>query len=69
MMKQTISDMDDVFRLVEEIRQRQITRKKLEEIPPVDQSGGAPDTAPTATKLPQDMSDEELKAINRRAAE
>lgn len=68
-MKQTISDMDDVFRLVEEIRQRQITRKKLEEIPPVDQSGGAPDTAPTATKLPQDMSDEELKAINRRAAE
>ena len=69
MMKQTISDMDDVFRLVEEIRQRQITRKLLEEITPVDQSGGAPDTAPTATKLPQDMSDEELKAINRRAAE
>lgn len=68
-MKQTISDMDDVFRLVEEIRQRQIARKRLEGTPPVDQCGGAPDAAPTATKLPQDMSDEELKAINRRAAE
>lgn len=69
MMKQTISDMNDVFRLVEEIRQRQIARKRLEGTPPVDQCGGAPDAAPTATKLPQDMSDEELKAINRRAAE
>lgn len=69
MMKKTISDMDDVFRLVEEIRQRQIARKRLEGTPPVDQCGGAPDTAPTDTKLPQDMNGEELKAINRRAAE
>ena len=56
-MKKTISDMDDVFRLAEEIRQRQIARKRLEGTSPVDQS-----------KLPQDMNDE-LKAINRRAAE
>lgn len=65
-MKKTISDMDDVFRLVEEIRQRQIARKRLEGTSPVDQCGGAPDAAPTATKLPQDMSAQERQAINRR---
>lgn len=69
MIKKTISDMDDVFRLVEEIRQRQIARKRLEGTSPVDQCGGAPDAAPTATKLPQDMNGEELKAAGRRAAE
>lgn len=68
-MKKTISDMDDVFRLVEEIRQRQIARKRLEETLPVDQCGGAPDAVPTATKLPQDMNGEELKAVGRREAE
>lgn len=68
-MKKTISDMDDVFRLVEEIRQRQIARKRLEETPPVDQCGGTPDAAPAATKLPQDMNGEELKAVSRREAE
>ena len=69
MMKKTILDMDNVFRLVEEIRQRQIARKRLEGTPPVDQCGGAPDAAPTATKRPQDMNGEELKAAGRRAAE
>ena len=64
-MKKTISDMDDVFRLAEEIRQRQIARKRLEETLPVDPCSGAPDAAPTATKLPQDMNGEELKAAGR----
>ena len=62
------SNMNDVLRVVEEIRQRQIMRRQLECMPPVncDQCGGAPDAAPTATKLPQDMGTQERQAINRR---
>lgn len=68
-MKKIISDMDEVFRLVEKIRQRQIARKRLEGAPPVDQCGGVPDAAPAATKLPEDTTAQERREINRRIGE
>lgn len=72
MKKKTLSGVNNVLQLIEQIRQRKITRSNmLKEAPPVkcDQHGGAPDAAPTATKLPQDMSNEERAEIRMRAAE